>query len=273
MKEVAGDCVDGIMEENLVVIHKAPESLNLRDPIMIVGLPGVGHVGKFVADHLAEVLKAEKIADIYSIHFPPQVIVQEDSTVELAGNRLFLANTDKRDILLLVGDSQSTDPAGHYSLCEIYVDFAVKMGVTCIYTLGGYPTGPAAVENYIIGAANNASLIPALKEKEIRFNPSEPPGGIVGASGLMLPFAKFRNIDAVCLMGTTAGYIADPKSSKNLLQKLCEVLEMDIDFTALDEKIQNMEQIVEKIRDSVTGEEAGDYPYEPLADDDLVYFG
>jgi uncharacterized protein (TIGR00162 family) len=240
---------------------------------MIIGLPGVGHVGKFVADHLTEVLKSEKIADIYSVHFPPQVLVQEDSTIKLVGNHLFLANTEKRDILILVGDSQSTDPAGHYSLCEIYMNFASKFGVNCIYTLGGYPTGPAAIENYIIGAVNNVSMIPALKEKNIRFTPAEPPGGIVGASGLMLSFAKFHNIDAVCLMGTTAGYIADPKSSKNLLIKLCDILEMQVDFTALDEKVKNMEQIVEKIKDSVAGEDAENYPYEPLADDDLVYFG
>jgi len=261
------------VEENRIVFHKNPDFLNLRDPIMIVGLPGVGHVGKFVADHLAEVLKPEKIADIYSVHFPPQVIVQEDSTVELVGNRLFLANTEKRDILILVGDSQSTDPAGHYSLCEIYIDFAAQFGVKCIYTLGGYPTGPAVADNYIVGAANNVSLIPALKEKDIRFNPTEPPGGIVGASGLLLSFAKFRNIDAACLMGTTAGYIADPKSAKNLLTKLCDILEMQVDFTAMDEKVKNMEQIVEKIKETVAGEEAENYPYEPLSDDDLVYFG
>jgi uncharacterized protein (TIGR00162 family) len=261
------------VEENTIIYQKEPDFSSLRDPIMIVGLPGVGHVGKFVADHLVEVLASEKIADIYSVHFPPQVLVKEDSTVDLAGNRLYLAAAEKRDILLLVGDSQSTDPAGHYRLCDIYIDFAVKFGVKYIYTLGGYPTGPTVSENFIIGAANNVSLIEALKERDIRFNPAEPPGGIVGASGLILAFAKFHNIDAVCLMGTTTGYIADPKSAKYLLIKLCEILDMQVDFTALDEKVKNMEQIVEKIRDSVAGEEIENYPYEPAPDDDLVYFG
>ena len=260
------------MEENMIIYQKESDFSNLKDPIMIVGLPGVGHVGKFAADHLVEVLTPEKIADIYSVHFPPQVMVKENNTVDLVGNRLYLANTEKRDILILVGDSQSTDPAGHYSLCEIYADFAARFGVKMIYTLGGYPTGPAAADNFIIGAVNNVSLISALAEKNVQFNPAEPPGGIVGASGLMLSFAKFRSIDAVCLMGTTTGYIADPKSAKNLLIKLCEILEMQVDFTALDEKVKNMEQIVEKIKETVAGEEEN-YPYAPSSDDDLVYFG
>jgi TIGR00162 family protein len=259
--------------DDKIIYYISEEAENLNNPIMIVGLPGVGHVGKFVADHLTEVLKAEKIAEIYSNHFPPQVIVGEDNTISLVGNRLYLAKTEKADLLILAGDSQSNDPAGHYDLCEIYMDFAARFNVTRIYTLGGYPTGVPDSENYVIGAVNNVEMIEELKEKGIKFNPSEPPGGIVGASGLILAFAKFKNIDAACLMGTTAGYIADPQSSKVLLERLCDILEIEVDFSELDEKIKNMEQIVEKIKDSVTGEEYEKYSERPENEEDLNYFG
>jgi len=56
-----------------IIYHIDQDAVELKDPIMIVGLPGVGHVGKLVVDHLVEELKAEKIADLYSEHFPPQV--------------------------------------------------------------------------------------------------------------------------------------------------------------------------------------------------------
>jgi Uncharacterized protein (ATP-grasp superfamily) len=114
-------------------------------------------------------------------------------------------------------------------------------------------------------------LIEELTEKGIKFSPSEPPGGIVGASGLILPFARFLEIDAACLMGTTNGYIADPKSSKELLKKLCEILEIEVNDSALDEKIKDMDQIVEKIKDSVEGQEG--YQDLPASDEDLNYFG
>jgi len=259
--------------DDKIIYHISEEAEELKDPIMIVGLPGVGHVGKFVADHLTESLKAEKIAEIYSSHFPPQVIVGEDNTVSLVGNRLYLARMEKSDLLILAGDSQSNDPAGHYDLCEIYMEFAARFKVGRIYTLGGYPTGIPNAENYVIGAVNNIDMIDALKEKGIKFNPSEPPGGIVGASGLILAFAKFRNINAACLMGTTAGYIADPQSSKVLLERLCDILEIEVDAAELDEKIKNMEQIVEKIKDSVTGEEYEKYGESSENEEDLNYFG
>ena len=254
-----------------IIYHIDHETVELNNPVMIVGLPGVGHVGKIVVDHLVEELKAEKVADIYSKHFPPQVIVDENSIAELIGNHFYLAKTETVDLLLLAGGSQSTDPAGHYILCEIYTDFAAKFGVKRIYTLGGYPTGVANEENYVIGAVNNSDLVEELTEKGIKFSPSEPPGGIVGASGLILPFARFLEIDAVCLMGTTNGYIADPKSSKELLKKLCEILEIEVNDSALDEKIKDMDQIVEKIKDSVEGQEG--YQDLPASDEDLNYFG
>jgi Uncharacterized protein (ATP-grasp superfamily) len=64
-----------------IIYHIDHETVELNNPVMIVGLPGVGHVGKIVVDHLVEELKAEKVADIYSKHFPPQVIVNENSTL------------------------------------------------------------------------------------------------------------------------------------------------------------------------------------------------
>ena len=43
---------------------------------------------------------------------------------------------------------------------------------------------------------------------------------------------------------------------------------------ALDEKIKNMDQIVEKIKDSVSGVDCLDDYYEkPPSDEDLIYFG
>ena len=254
-----------------IIYHVDPDAVDLRDPVMIVGLPGVGHVGKLVVDHLVEVLNAEKIADLYSEHFPPQVVVKEDSTTELIGNYLYSVKTEKIDLLLLAGDSQSTDPAGHYTLCEIYTNFAARFNVKRIYTLGGYPTGVVNEENYVIGAVNSTDLVEELTEKGIKFSPSEPPGGIVGASGLILPLAKMIGIEAACLMGTTNGYIADPKSSKVLLGKLCGILDIEVDDSALDEKIKDMDQIVEKIKDAAEGQEG--YQELPASEEDLNYFG
>jgi len=74
------------MKETLV---RRIKDVTLKDPILVEGLPGVGHVGKLVADHMVEELKAEKIIEIYSPHFPPQVMVREDGTIKQVRNEIY----------------------------------------------------------------------------------------------------------------------------------------------------------------------------------------
>ncbi len=44
----------------------------LKKPVLIVGLPGVGMVGRVTAKYLIDKLKGERFADLFSQHFPPQ---------------------------------------------------------------------------------------------------------------------------------------------------------------------------------------------------------
>jgi len=41
------------------------------NPILIEGLPGIGQVGKLVAEYMIHVLGAVKMGEIHSIYFPP----------------------------------------------------------------------------------------------------------------------------------------------------------------------------------------------------------
>ena len=128
------------MKETLV--HRTRE-VTLKDPILVEGLPGVGHVGKLVADHIVEELKAEKIMEIYSPHFPPQVIVKEDGTIKQVRNEIYAykGNGEEPDLLILIGDYQSATNEGHYELTSIFLDIAQSFKVKRIYALGGYGTG------------------------------------------------------------------------------------------------------------------------------------
>jgi uncharacterized protein (TIGR00162 family) len=245
--------------------------VKLQEPILIVGLPGVGHVGKLVAEHLVEELEAEKILEIYSKHFPPQVIVGEDSEVRLVNNEIYTCKTDKSDIMILIGDHQSSTGEGHYQLCETYLDIAEEYGVKRIYTLGGFPTGQLTHTDEVLGAVNNIEMIDDLKKAGVEFKPNEPGGGIVGASGLLLGVSKFRNIDAACLMGLTSGYLVDPKSAQSLLRVMCKILDIEIDEGPLEERAKEMEKIVARLKE-VEQQQQG-MPEASVVEDDLRYIG
>jgi uncharacterized protein (TIGR00162 family) len=256
------------MKETLV---RRVKETTLKDPILIEGRPGVGHVGKLVAEHLVEELKAEKIIEIYSPHFPPQVMVQEDGTIKQVRNEVyaFSGHDGQPDLLLVVGDYQSATNEGHYELTGIFLDIAQEFGVKRIYALGGYGTGQFVDKPTVLGAANNAALVEEMKQYDVVFHENEPGGGIIGVSGLLLGLGELRGIDAVCLMGVTSGYLVDPKSAQEVLRVLCKALNIEVDMQALQERAKEMEKIVGKLQEM----EKAQMPYECGGDEDLRYIG
>jgi uncharacterized protein (TIGR00162 family) len=59
------------------------ESPELRDPVLVEGLPGVGHVGKLAAEHLLEEFESTLVRRVYADEFPPQVDVDDDGVASL----------------------------------------------------------------------------------------------------------------------------------------------------------------------------------------------
>jgi len=254
----------GTMKET--VVKELKEDIPaLRDPVMIVGLPGVGNIGKLAADYLKDLLGAEPVLEIVSPHFPPQVMSGEDSTIRIVKNQICLAETEKRSVVLLVGEAQSTDGPGHYELSDLYTDLAARFGVKQIYTLGGYPIGIPA-EPHVVGVVTDVSQKEFLEQQGVEFRKCEPPGGIIGAAALVLYFAAEKGIPAACLTGTTTGYIADPRCAKKIAGVLGKILETEIPENALDDRIEEVEKLVEQLKPHQA-------PQVPRPDDDLAYYG
>ncbi|HYK92867.1 MAG TPA: PAC2 family protein, partial [Thermoplasmata archaeon] len=97
------------------VLIRVVEKVELNNPVLVEGLPGVGNVGKLAADYLRDQLKAKPQATIYSKFFPPQVYVSEDGLIRLVSNDLTYARArspGQRDVLILGGDYQGISPEG-----------------------------------------------------------------------------------------------------------------------------------------------------------------
>ena len=234
------------MEE--IEVHEL-KKMKLDKPVMIEGLPGVGNVGKLVAEHMIQELDAEKIVEIYSWHFPPQVLVNSNGTVRLCKNELYAWKSKKHDLLILSGDQQSVTNEGHYLIAEKLLDLIQRYDVSRIYTLGGYGIGQLVERQTVLGAANEVELVEEMKKYGVEFREEEPGGSIVGASGLLLGLGKLKGIPAVCLLGLTSGYLVDPKSAQAVLKILCQVLNLEIDMHALEERAEEMEKVVERLKE------------------------
>ena len=232
------------------------EEVVLKDAILLEGLPGVGNVGKLAAMHLIEELKAKKCMEIYSSHFPPQVLIDEDGIVNLVNNELYYYNGKgkERDLLFLVGEYQGMDSSGQYDLCQKLIDLVKEMGVTTIYTLGGYGLGKLVPEPRVLGAATSVDIVKSFKKAGVEFIDGEPGAGIVGASGLLLGLGKLQGIHGGCLMGETSGYMVDPKSASVVLKSLQKLLGVKIDLSELEDRAKQVDSITNQLKEIDTNE-------------------
>ena len=231
---------------------KVTEKPKLTNAVLIEGLPGVGNIGRVAAGYLVEELKAKKFGELYSEWFFPFVMLQKKYQIHLLKNEFFYFKAKKkgqRDIVLLVGDCQSLSPQGHYEVCEKILDFAEKIGVTEIITIGGIATGELEGKEKVIGAVTDDKMLAKYKKYAIDFDAGDKVGYIVGAVGLLLGLWKHRDKNGLCLLGQTAGFpiVTDPKAAESVLTVLTKILNISIDMKKLDKKVKEMESFIKKV--------------------------
>lgn len=217
--------------------------------VLVGGLPGIGQVGKVVVDHVLHEIDAEKVAEIHSVHFPPQVVNRPDGTCRLVNNEIWRYRSPTTTYLFLVGDCQSVSPEGHYVLADRYLDCAERFGVQRIFTLGGYGVGHLVDEPRVLSTVTHAHLRPAVEEAGATFDGDEAGSGIVGAAGLIIGLGARRGLEGVCLMGETSGYLVDPKSAAAVLRVFCRLTDIGVSHDRLQGRAEDMEQALEQVRE------------------------
>ena len=146
------------------------------------------------------------------------------------------------------------DATGQYELCTELISLVKKIGVTTIYTLGGYGLGKLVTEPRVLSAATSAEIIDLFKAADVEFIDGEPGAGIVGASGLLLGLGKLQGLHGGCLMGETSGYMVDPKSASVVLKSLQKLLKVKIDLSDLEERAKQVDSITNQLKDMDTNE-------------------
>jgi uncharacterized protein (TIGR00162 family) len=227
---------------------KETVKVELKNPVLIEGLPGMGMVGRIAARFLIKHFGAARFAELYSPHFPYYVLVNKKGSVRLLRCEFFLFKNPAgdNDLVFLVGDSQAQTIEGQYEVTNAILDYAVKLGVRTIVTIGGYRQEADEAPRVVA-----VSTSPELLEKALQAKAVASPAGnpIVGTAGLMLGLAKFRKVDALCLLGETQGYLPDPVAAKSILEVLAGMYGLKVDYAALDAQIEKSKEIATKMRE------------------------
>ena len=217
------------------------------NPILIEGFPGLGLVGKIAIRYLIKQLGAKKFAYLYSPHFPYFVLVNKKGNVRLLrGAFYFWKNKEgKNDLILFTGDSQSQTIEGQYEIADRMLDFSQKHNVKTIATIGGYRM-EAKDKPKVFAAATAQDILDKALQAGAAVSSSGSP--IVGTAGLILGLARFKKIDALCLLGETRGYLPDPMAARSVLEVLKSTFNFDVDLTGLNEEIAKAETMVTRLQ-------------------------
>ncbi len=226
---------------------KESAKVELHDPVLIEGLPGLGLVGKIAVRYLIKQLKAERFGTLYSPHFPYFVLVNKKGNVRLLSARFYQykSRDGKHDFILFTGDTQAQTIEGQYDVSEQLLDFAKKHGVKEIITIGGYRMEADEEPKVVVASTNQERLKDALEAGAVLSSMASP---IVGTAGLTLGMAQFKRISAFCLLGQTRGYLPDPKAAKSVLEILKALLRFDLDMSGLEDEITKADKMVTRLR-------------------------
>ncbi len=260
----------------------------LKNPIFIEGLPGVGYIGRNAAGYLVEELGAKKFAEVYSDHFPPIVLLspEKDGRIIPIKNELYFIESKNlkqkekngkldRDIIVLLGDSQSLSSNGHYEIVRSILDALRPFNISEIITIGGFGIGHMIEKRMpkVYGASADLKFAEKYKKIGVIFDNTEV-GQIIGASGLFVSEGYRKGIPGVCLMGETSGILlSDPKSTEAVLMVLEKYLNIKIDMTKIEKRAKDTEKIIKKIESMQTDILKQQQKAKEAKDEHLGYIG
>ncbi len=240
---------------------KEPE---LVDPVLVASWPGIGNIGLIAVDTLRRAIHAEEIACIEPVDFfyPNKVIIRDGELVdmEFPTSGFYYQRTDKRDVILFVGEEQPAEGgriyaegSKAYAMANLVLDVAQKFGCKRIYTAGA-AVAPIhhTAKSRVWAVPNSQRLLNEIKhyDNTVLMSDIEGRGGqgnITGLNGLLLGVARRRGIDAICIMGEIPVYLQGfpfpyPKGSKVVLEVLTSALGIRVGLETINQLAEQSER-------------------------------
>ncbi len=217
---------------------ESKKQIELKDPIAVVGSPGLGSIGKLVVDELIKESKAELTTNLYSTHFPAVYHTQPAYLAHYAlpGDGGVIVEKQKLDLpkvkfyskepSLLLANGYHSNFTGAYEVAEKVVDILKNFGAKRIIITAGF----GSKEKKVCCAATSLNLIQEMKEK---YNlETDYQGPFYGFSGLVFGASKHKGIEAVSLFAGVEPKIGDPEFlAKDSAKMIVDILKQMIGIT------------------------------------------
>jgi len=241
----------------------------LEKPVLVAGWPGIGNIGLIAVDTLRRALVAEEFGEIepWDFFYPKGIVIRDGELESLSfpSNKFYFKKTEKRDLILFIGEEQPTDLGRAYAegqkayhMASLVLDVAQRFGCQRAYTSGA-AVAPIhhTMRPRVWGVPNMETLIDEVRacENTILMSDVEGRGGrgnITGLNGLLLGAAKKKGMEAICVMGEIPIYLQGlslpyPKASKSVLEVLTGILGVSIGMEEIAMAAERSEMEIQQL--------------------------
>ncbi len=220
--------------------------LLLEKAFLVVGVPGVGLVSKLAVDQLIRATKAERIATLYSPHYPNQTLALQKGKLKAFTTDFFYSRVNGFDLVFMKSDLQPLTVEGQYEVAAKAVEYFKSIGGRTVFSFAGYAV-PGVKKPAVIASSTSKKLFEALSD----YGAKKPPVKvipIVGLAGLMPSVARVHGLHGACLLVETTGAPLDARAAKKAVSFLSEIVGEKIDVKGIDERARNAERVLNQLR-------------------------
>lgn len=235
--------------DNSIINFVESFPLNLQGYSLIEGFPGMGLVGTISAKYLAEKLGFREMGYIESNMFLPIIRVHDGLPVH--PSRIYVSEKYRLVILL---SEQIIPQALVDRLAKAVVQWIEKKKISRLISLSGIRAMPEKTGKQIVyGIASDNASKKILEENNVEIIKE---GITSGINALILLELKDKKIDAFSLLGNVE-IAADYKASALLIEKLAQIIGVDVDTKPLMKEAKETEKALLDHLDQLkkTGEE------------------
>ncbi|MBS7658968.1 MAG: PAC2 family protein [Candidatus Bathyarchaeia archaeon] len=196
----------------------------LKNPIYIIGVSGVGNVGRVSTQLLIEWSRAKFFSSFYSYYFLDQALIQNDGICNLPKWDFYESGFCYPNLIICVGNSKIAvdESEAYYILLNKILDFGLKFKIKKLIIVDGV----AALSNYvkdIYVTATSENLIKKLVNfggKPLKT--TELPGII----GVLLGLAKLKSLNGIGIIKPSKSLVLDREAGESAFNFLVKALNL-----------------------------------------------
>ncbi|CAI8207388.1 MAG: Uncharacterised protein [Methanobacteriota archaeon] len=215
-----------------------------QEMVILLSLPGVGNVGKVLADAIIEEHQSDLIAWIMHPDLPPHATLV-DGLLRPPRIEIHLVQLPVGlPLLIVTGDAQPLTPAGQFELSTKLLEMFAEAKSEIMFILAGLAADVEDDSVHLVCSDNDTR--DAFSARGIEASNDAPEAGMIGMAGLLASMAPMHSLASACIVAETLGSTVDVITGQRIANWIEERLGIPLAIS-----VDTTEKTAERIRKEI----------------------